>query len=351
MSIDSEIRIRSLVFLRELLQMFNPEEQSFDVQAHLKSFNGAFYSGTPVFVRQKLIELSATCSELFASDCGSFLWEAVRCARSSLGTNHLLLKSKDWVIELMFPWCQFVNLGSINIDQVNAEFFRFLMDNAFDDPDSVDDILNCWIEVCRSEKFGMVNAAVLMDVVVEVSARFPTLQRTALLFASALSNIHPELVSSILTFHLSSSAFPWHQKDNTHSFRHTSNLAIKDYIHALHQTFKTAAPESENGYRLTRDSAALLISQILPQRFQYFINHAAVILNFILVKLEKSMKKSVILFGCVQGFISYIHGSDLLDDPKYQSALTVVRKFLGWLSLDNAQVIWHIEKYVFFEIL
>jgi hypothetical protein len=62
----------------------------------------------------------------------------------------------------MLPWCQYVNLGAINVDMVNAEFFRFLMDSAFEDPSQNDDIANCWTEVCASSEFGSVNAAVLM---------------------------------------------------------------------------------------------------------------------------------------------------------------------------------------------
>ena len=164
MSSSSDIRIQSLVFLRELLQMYNPAEDTFDVHAHLKSFNGPFYSGASVFIKEKILELSMTCSELFASDAGSFLWEAVRCARSisNAGSKCLLLSPRKWILELMLPWCQFVNLGAINVDMVNAEFFRFLMDSAFEDLNQNDDIANCWAEVSRSAEFGTVNAAVLM---------------------------------------------------------------------------------------------------------------------------------------------------------------------------------------------
>ncbi|KAJ3347722.1 hypothetical protein HDU91_006716 [Kappamyces sp. JEL0680] len=326
--------------------MFNPDEEAFDVHSHLKPFNGSFYSGARIFLKDKILGLSSTCSELFPSDSGSFLWEAVRCARSSGGSNCLLVKPKGWIIELMIPWCQYVNLGAINIDMVNAEYFRFLMDSAFDDPNQNDDIVNCWGEVSRSQDYGVVNAAVLMDVVVEVSARFTALETPTLIMASTLSSIQPDLVSTVLAFHLSSSAFPWHQTKSSHSFQHTSHLAIKEYIASLHSSYNITPPESENGYRLNCQSSTRLVSQILPQRFEFFATHMSILINYILVHLEGSFKKSSagpILQGCIYGFISFLHATDNVYNQQYERSQVLARKFLGWLEMEDAQVTWNLE--------
>ena len=339
MSNSSDVRSRSFLFLRELIITFNSVETS-NVEAYLKDFNGAFYSSTPVFMKQKLIDLSATCSNLFPGDSGSFLWEAVRCSRSSIHSKSVMMKPKDWIMELVMPWCKYVDIGSINVSDVNAEFFKFLMDTAFDETNSHDDIVNCWIEVSRSNDFGIVNTTVLMDVVIEVSARFPSLQKVSLLLASALSSTQPELVASKLTYQLSSSAFPWNQNANA-SLQHASQTAIKEYISALHVKLGINAPESENGYRLNCKSAAYLVSQILPQRFEYFLGNMAVLINYIIVKLDGSLKNSIVLQGCINGFISFLHSSNMIYEEKFKQTIGLIRKFLGWMAMENAIISWN----------
>ncbi|KAJ3275486.1 hypothetical protein HDV01_000313 [Terramyces sp. JEL0728] len=351
MSTSTKVRQQSMIFIRELLQMFNPDEQHFDVQEHLKTFNGTFYSSVGIFLKQKILELSTTCSELFAADSGSYLWEAVRCARSIATSDKkcMLVDSKKWIMELMIPWCQYVNLGAINEDMVNAEFFRFLMDSAFDENGQKDDIVQCWGEVARSPEFGDVNAAVLMDVVVEVSAKFKNLESAALLLASNLASIQPELVSTVLAFHLSSAAFPWKNNSHksTHSYQHTSHLAVKEYIASLHAALKIPPPESSNDYKLNCHSAAFLSSHILPQQFESFIPHLAVIINFIVIYSDGPLKGSSVtqlLEGLIHGYIAFLHSSNSAEDPSFANILVHVRKIIGWLEMVGGAIIWVLEK-------
>ncbi|KAJ3320881.1 hypothetical protein HDV06_004777 [Boothiomyces sp. JEL0866] len=351
MSTSTKVRQHSLIFIRELLQMFNPDEEHFDVQEHLKSFNGAFYSSVGIFLKQKILDLSTTCSELFAADSGSYLWEAVRCARSIATSDKkcMLVDSKKWIMELMIPWCQYVNLGAINEDMVNAEFFRFLMDSAFDENGQKDDIVQCWGEVARSPEFGDVNAAVLMDVVVEVSAKFKNLESAALLLASNLASIQPELVSTVLAFHLSSAAFPWKNNSHksTHSYQHTSHLAVKEYISSLHAALKIPPPESSNDYKLNCHSAAFLSSHILPQQFESFIPHLAVIINFVVIYSDGPLKGSSVtqlLEGLIHGYIAFLHSSNSAEDPAFAHILVHVRKIIGWLEMIGGSIVWVLEK-------
>jgi hypothetical protein len=175
------------------------------------------------------------------------------------------------------------------------------------------------------------------------------LQNSTLLLASNLSLIQPDLVSTVLAFHLSSAAFPWHHNNVvSHSFQHTSQLAIKDYISSLHSSFDIVPPESENGYKLNCSSSARIISEILPQRYEYFVQHLPVMINFILVHLNGSIKKSSkafnIMKGCIYGFISNLHASESIYLPEKAKVQDLIRKFLGWLEMADAQVTWNLEK-------
>jgi hypothetical protein len=184
-------------------------------------------------------------------------------------------------------------------------------------------------------------------VVIEVSARFDALQNSSLLLASSLSLIQPDLVSTVLAFHLSSAAFPWrHNKVVTQSFQHTSQLAIKDYILSLHSSLNIVPPESENGYTLDYKGSALIVSEIIPQRYKYFSQHLPVIINFILIHLNGSIKKSTasnLLRGCIYGFIANLHDSDSIYAPEKAKVQDMIRKFLGWLEMTDAQVTWDLE--------
>lgn len=180
-----------------------------------------------------------------------------------------------------------------------------------------------------------------------MSARFTVFESSTLLLASNLSLIQPDLVSTVLAFHLSSAAFPWNHTKVSHSFQHSSQLAIKDYITTLHSTFKVSAPESENSYRLNCASAARLVSQILPQRYEHFITHMPVLLNYILVHLGGSLKKSSasgILQGCIYGYISHLHATEGVQNPALDEVQSLIRKFLGWTAMADAQVTWNLEK-------
>jgi hypothetical protein len=167
MSVSCDVRIRSFSFLRELLIRYNPGIAEFDVTGHLKSLNGFFYTQVGIFLKPQITELSYFCSDLFPSDSGSFLWEAVRCTRSitEKTDNYILLSPNKWITEMMVPWCRFVNLSAINTDMVNAEFFRFLMERAFEDDENTIDIVNCWAECAKSPEHGMVNASVLLGTI------------------------------------------------------------------------------------------------------------------------------------------------------------------------------------------
>ncbi|KAI8900095.1 hypothetical protein BC833DRAFT_583265 [Globomyces pollinis-pini] len=344
MSSSIKVRVKSLVFIRELLQMFNPDEQ-FDVLKHLKSLNGVFYSSIGQQLKPKIIELCVICSTLFASDAGAYLWEAVRCARSVKRASQktVLLEPQTWVIELMAPWFQFVNLDSITTDVVNTEFFRFMMESSFESGVIKDEVINCWIEVARSPEFGVANCSVLIDAIVEVNAKFATFQMTSMILASSLATVQSDLVSAVLAFHLSSSAFPWKTEQQGHPYSHSSLPAIKEYVATLHTLAKRTAPESSNDYKANCASAAYLTSNLLTHHFESFISHVPVLLNFIIMNLDGPLKAGIVsplLNGLIYGFIAFLHSSELVDDPQFTIVQNNLRKVLGWLQMSNAVVTW-----------
>jgi hypothetical protein len=117
-------------------------------------------------LKEKILEISRKMSELLIVYSGSFLWESVRCSRSlsQSAKYYLLMPPNRWIMELITPWCQYVNLSAINADMVNAEFFRFLMESAFVGSDDTVYIKMCWNEVVLSPEHGIVNGAVLLGI-------------------------------------------------------------------------------------------------------------------------------------------------------------------------------------------
>jgi uncharacterized protein YhhL (DUF1145 family) len=350
MNIDLDIRVRSFAFVKELLRMFSPESTEFNSRTFMQKYQHCFYSGVGNIIQKRVVDLSAKLSELFPSDSGSFLWEAVRCGRSLTNESKLLVKPQHWIIQLMLPWCQFVNLGSLHVDQVNAEFFRFLMRSAFEDAADSESIINYWGQIASSPEYGVENASVLMgtivansDVVIEVCARFSMFEAVSIVLGSTLAEIQPDLVAALLTFHLSSSAFPWNQNHTAHTFQQKSQSAIKDFVASLYTSLNLEKPESVNDHRMNMFSATVLIARIIPQNFESFSPHLAIIINYVLIHIEDALKKgpsAPLITGLVEGYLSYIHLNDLADKDEYRITSAHVRKILGWLSMDDPKMIW-----------
>eukprot|EP00842_Homolaphlyctis_polyrhiza_P004116 jgi/Hompol1/4705/HPOL_003827-RA len=350
------VRSRALVFVRELLHMFSPDD-AFDVSAYFSSFTGAFYSNVGTILKPKILAMSEQTSKMFSGDSGSFLWEAVRCSRSiqHRTVNSILMPPQRWVMELIQPWCHFANFTSLDDDVVNAEFFRFLTDIAFTNPktgaalvssatNEHQDLVNiCWLEVAKSIETGPANTAILVDVIIQVAARFEHLRGVALSLMTALFTQHPQQISTALAYHLSSTAFPW--RTDGGSPRRAQLRPIKDCIAVIE-----AANPSTDGESTSSDfmalcrSAVILSSELLRQNFETFIPHLPILINYILVNLPPSLQESspaiMLLVGLVEGVVAWIHARDNSLSADYSTSLELIRKLMGWLEAREMLVTW-----------
>ncbi|KAH9273786.1 hypothetical protein BASA83_003780 [Batrachochytrium salamandrivorans] len=309
LNVSKVVRSRSLVFVRELITMFCPDD-SFSVQSYFSGLTGGFYSGSDSFLRPKILEMSNTTSSLFAADSGSFLWEAVRCFRSAQNqtVSTTLVPVQRWVLELIVPWCRFADFTSLLGDVVKAEFFRFMMDVAFKADSEYHDYMHtCWSEIARSPQNGAANADVMIDFVIQVSARFDQFRSQSLALMSTLFKVHPDNVAAILAYHLKSLAFPWRADGG--SSRRAMAPHLKDYIASL---------EVSLSYRNVRDQS---------------VNDYTLLCRYI-------SPSTILAVGLVEGFVSWSHETDSISLPNFDAALANIRKLMGLFEARDCEVMW-----------
>ncbi|KAL2913874.1 hypothetical protein HK105_206608 [Polyrhizophydium stewartii] len=342
------VRGRSLVFVRELLQMFSHDD-TFDIEAYFSGFTGGFYSGVGLALRPKILEISNTTSTLFAADSGSFLWEAVRCYRSAQNqkTSSTLIPTKRWVMELIAPWCRFADFSSLSDDIVNAEFFRFLMDIGFSDGSEHQDYVHtCWSEVAKSSENGSTNTAVMIDVVLQVSARYEKFRPQAPALMTTLFNVHPDQVADALAYHLSSRAFPW--RPDGGSPRRAAPRHIKDYIATIEASpaggMAHVDGQLTNDYTLLCRTATVLTADLLRQNFLAFAPHVPVLINYVLANLATRLQEfspaTVMLIGMIDGFVAWCHETESTNKPEFRTALESVRALMGWFEARDCELLW-----------
>ncbi|KAH9248063.1 hypothetical protein BASA81_014296 [Batrachochytrium salamandrivorans] len=340
------VRSRSLVFVRELITMFCPDD-SFSVQSYFSGLTGGFYSGSDSFLRPKILEMSNTTSSLFAADSGSFLWEAVRCFRSAQNqtVSTTLVPVQRWVLELIVPWCRFADFTSLLGDVVKAEFFRFMMDVAFKADSEYHDYMHtCWSEIARSPQNGAANADVMIDFVIQVSARFDQFRSQSLALMSTLFKVHPDNVAAILAYHLKSLAFPWRADGG--SSRRAMAPHLKDYIASLEVSlsYRNVRDQSVNDYTLLCRCVVILASDLMRQNFSSFIPHISVLVNYVFVNLSFRLQdispSTILAVGLVEGFVSWSHETDSISLPNFDAALANIRKLMGLFEARDCEVMW-----------
>ncbi|KAJ1334486.1 hypothetical protein BSLG_007641 [Batrachochytrium salamandrivorans] len=317
LNVSKVVRSRSLVFVRELITMFCPDD-SFSVQSYFSGLTGGFYSGSDSFLRPKILEMSNTTSSLFAADSGSFLWEAVRCFRSAQNqtVSTTLVPVQRWVLELIVPWCRFADFTSLLGDVVKAEFFRFMMDVAFKADSEYHDYMHtCWSEIARSPQNGAANADVMIDFVIQVSARFDQFRSQSLALMSTLFKVHPDNVAAILAYHLKSLAFPWRADGG--SSRRAMAPHLKDYIASLEVSlsYRNVRDQSVNDYTL----------------FVSLCGHPGFGFN--------APEFFFVYSTYLEGFVSWSHETDSISLPNFDAALANIRKLMGLFEARDCEVI------------
>ncbi|KAI8848959.1 hypothetical protein BC829DRAFT_443421 [Chytridium lagenaria] len=242
-----------------------------------------------IFEQEKVLEMSRLAADLFPSDAPSFLWEAVRCSRSvqKADKSPCLLPSQLWILELIVPWCRYVNLSNTDEDVVFAEFFRYLMDSAFYKPKHDEQVQVCWAE--------------------------PAEQAVGLL--SRLFGVFPEAVSEALAYHLSSAAFAW--KAN-----------------------------GDMNYRSGRPivKTILLLSELLLHNYVAVAPHFPVLLNYILIhlpaRLQDNSLSTFLISNVVEGYTGTLHRTGNMENPEYAPTIERLRKLLTYLETNICFVDW-----------
>ncbi|KAI8907187.1 hypothetical protein EDD86DRAFT_208959 [Gorgonomyces haynaldii] len=342
MSKSKHVRTKSLLFLKELLQMFNPDDD-FDVEAYFAIYHGGFYSASAQSISQKALEISAMCSELFAEEAPSFMWEAVRCSRSveANDTTYTIVPSHSWLGELITPWCEHVDFSSMSHTLKYTDLFKFLVDFWLDDkPGRID----CFKALVKSKQFGEQNTFVLVDTLVKLHSQREQAQATSLSLICVAFEARPEWVGSILCEYLSATAFPWSTENRF--TKHGSSQFIKQYLYP--------SDDTQGGMKAVHFanalSAASIVSELVTLDYAKFEPYLHLMLNFSLCSMGVDLKEQTppakLLESLVNAFVAMTFKTKATKDPKYSGALSSVRKLLGWLELEKCEIMWSVDQIV-----
>jgi hypothetical protein len=342
------IRIRSFLLLKELFTVFNPDKQ-LDVNAYFAKFTGSFYSNVGLNLKTKLLNMSLLAADLFPSEAPGFLWEAVRCCRTILKAEKplCLVSPQRWILELLKPWCRYIDLNTIKENLVNAEVFKFLMDSAFTANTHMETVQSCWIEVANSQVYGLQNTKILTDALMQVCGKVDRLRDQGLTLAAGIYSIHPSIVASTLCMQLSSSAFPW-KLSTIQRLSSNTNSIINDYVHSLYQTVHGTTFDSSNDYPIFCKSAVMMISELVPQDCSPIIPFLPVLLNYIVLhlpsKLQESSVSTFLLANLLEGYIGMLHVSGKVKNPAFGSCVEKIRKLLTHFELPACFVDFEEQK-------
>ncbi|KAJ3102961.1 hypothetical protein HDU97_000200 [Phlyctochytrium planicorne] len=344
LSSNKLIRIRSLMFVREIFTLFNPDTE-IDIGAVFSKYTGTFYSNIGQNLKEKVLEMSRLAADLFPADAPSFLWEAVRCSRSVQKSEKspLLIPSQQWILELIVPWCRYVNLANTEEDVVFAEFFRYLMDSAFYKAKHDEQVQICWTEVASSEEFGQLNTDVFCEVLVHICGKFEGLREQAVGLLNRVFGIYPQAVSEALAYHLSSSAFAW-KSGNALNANRQSRPIVREYITVLYTALNGNPPESAGDYASSCKAAILLLSELLLHNYVAVAPHFPVLLNYILIhlpsRLQDNSLSTFLLANMVEGYTGTLHRTGNMENPDYASTIEKLRKLLAYLDTNICLVDW-----------
>ncbi|KAJ3220359.1 hypothetical protein HDU67_000026 [Dinochytrium kinnereticum] len=345
LSSNKLVRSRAFLFVREIFMLFNPDTE-IDISTVFAKYTGTFYSNIGHNLKDKILEMSRLAADLFPSDAPSFLWEAVRCSRSvqKAEKSPCLLPSQLWILELIVPWCRYVNLGNTDEDVVFAEFFRYLMDSAFYKSKHDEQVQMCWTEVASSDEFGQINTEVFCEILVHICGKFDTLREQAVGLLNRLFTVFPDAVSEALAYHLSSSAFAWKAtSDSTNGYRHGRPI-VKEYVTVLFTALNGGPPESAGDYSSSCRASILLLSELLLNNYVAVAPHFPVLLNYILIhlptRLQDNSLSTFLLANMVEGYTATLHKTGNMENPEYAPTIERLRKILAYLDTNICFIDW-----------
>jgi hypothetical protein len=273
MSVSKVIRLRSLSFLNELIKIFNLQ-LDFVINDHTQSFARVLQSNNSTLISISICKLSKMFSEIFPQQSRSFIWEALRSFSSSKDKpSQILIKPYTWIIMLISPWCHLINMADMESEIVNAQFYKFLVDNSLDKHET---IFDCWDKVIRSTLYGIGNAAVLLETLVHVHSRLPKYRAQCIFLTGHIMTIYPEMVSSILSLNLSAAGKAWKKSNLVSLDCHKSHSVIKQYINKV----ALSIADDTSDWLTYSQSSLLFISEIILVNYEAFLPNLHILLNY-----------------------------------------------------------------------
>jgi hypothetical protein len=335
---DRNIRCKGLLFLKELMEMFQSDD-SFNVEEFFGSKSGLFYGELSTLLLPEVIAVTKVISEICKSETTSFLWEAVRSMYSYNADKQTsaLIYMDQAVFTIIAPWCKNVNLGALDEDVANSEFYRFIVESALSDAFG---IVECWTEIASSAKYGKTNTLVLLDTVISMFGKDSSIQTQLIKFVGLLFSIRPEIVAQNLSFYLTPDAFAWKKFGN--EANHSSENAIKTYVET--RVYDAEIEHKKSANSVKRASAASLIAQLILSGFESFESSIASILLFSLFHLKSPTKDgtaaSNLLHGLVLGFIRFMHKKNYVMAEGYSKIRGLIKKLLCIFEMKVCEISW-----------
>lgn len=242
--------------------------------------------------------------------------------------------------EMRFNVFRLVNFGNIGESTVNAEIFRFLLDALFQNPLSPTAARNCLKEVTKSPEYGEVNVEILCQVLVHM-LRIESKLEDILELASALYEIHPNTMASTFAAYLTKENLP-----GLRAVDYPWKEVVKDYA----QNMFLDSMENPNAYvhnerteyALNKKSSVLLISELLLQNFESMIAYLPTFLNYVVIRLPEQLQENSVstflLSNIVEGYVSYLHSSNKMTDPKYEKSRKEAKRILTLLDMPVCMI-------------
>jgi len=353
--VSKHVRLRALLFVKKIFTLFNPNKDM-DMEGYFSKYSGRFYSNVGFILKSHILELSELASRLFPEDSGNFIWEAIRCSRSIQKQEYqqTLIFGQTWVLNLIQPWCQFIDLDVSAKDVVSQEFFKFLMDITFyiRPAKAKEDIIKCWCDLARSEDYGETNTSVLASALLNVCGRFDHLQEMCVILMSKLLDIHPDQLVDVAVQQLSSSSFPWKKQPKLEEGSPASpqSKEAKQPIIDFCNILASGIDYPDNGGTITKNytacckAACLFLSEIVLQNFQKVVKYFPIILNYLFLYLPVNLKeKSVtatLLNNLIEGYTYIQHQRGNLQIKSLENVHDQIRKMLVNLDMITFKVIW-----------
>ncbi|OUM59803.1 hypothetical protein PIROE2DRAFT_63538 [Piromyces sp. E2] len=353
--VSKNIRLRALLFVQKLFTIFNPNKDM-DMDGYFSKFSGRFYSNVGYVLKSRVIELSELASRLFPEDSGNFIWEAIRCSRSiqKQESQQTLIFGQTWILNLIQPWCSFIDLDVSSKDVVSQEFFKFLMDITFyyKPVNAKEDIYKCWTDIASSETYGETNTGVLTTALINICGRFEHLKETCIILMSKLLDIYPDTLVEVTITQLSSESFPWRKQPNPSKGSPVSPTSkeAKQPIVEFCNTLASNINYPDNGGSITKNytacckAACIFLSEILLQNFQKVVSYFPIILNYLFLYLPVNLKeKSVtatLLNNLIEGYTAIQHQRGNLQLKSFEKIHDQIRKMLVNLDMITFKVIW-----------